>query len=100
MAAANDLIVRLIHYRYMVLFTLVTLSLIQTVCVILVVSMLISPASAAYLLTNRLSIMILLAALFGAGSSVIGIYFSFLYDLPSGPVIVLATTVWFALVFL
>lgn len=100
MAAAYGLKVRLIHYGLMVLLTLVTVASIQTVGVILVVSMLITPASAAYLLTNRLSIMILLAALFGAGSSVIGIYFSFLYDLPSGPVIVLATTVWFALVFL
>src|SRR5699024_9992084 len=96
MAAAYGLKVRLIHYGLMVLLTLVTVASIQTVGVILVVSMLITPASAAYLLTNRLSIMILLAALFGAGSSVIGIYFSFLYDLPSGPVIVLATTVWFA----
>ena len=100
MAAAYGLKVRLIHYGLMVLLTLVTVASIQTVGVILVVSMLITPASAAYLLTNRLSIMILLAALFGAGSSVIGIYFSFLYDLPSGPVIVLATTVWFAIVFL
>lgn len=100
MAAAYGLKVRLIHYGLMVLLTLVTVASIQTVGVILVVSMLITPASAAYLLTNRLSIMILLAALFGAGSSIVGIYFSFLYDLPSGPVIVLATTAWFVLVFL
>ncbi|HLQ95628.1 MAG TPA: metal ABC transporter permease [Pseudogracilibacillus sp.] len=100
MAAAYGLKVRLIHYGLMVLLTLVTVASIQTVGVILVVSMLITPASAAYLLTNRLSIMILLAALFGAASSVVGIYFSFLYDLPSGPVIVLATTAWFVLVFL
>lgn len=100
MAAAYGLKVRLIHYGLMVLLTLVTVASIQTVGVILVVSMLITPASAAYLLTNRLSIMIFLAALFGAASSIVGIYFSFLYDLPSGPVIVLATTAWFALVFL
>lgn len=100
MAAAYGLKVRLIHYGLMVLLTLVTVASIQTVGVILVVSMLITPASAAYLLTNRLSIMILLAALFGAASSIVGIYFSFLYDLPSGPVIVLATTAWFVLVFL
>lgn len=100
MAAAYGLKVRLIHYGLMVLLTLVTVASIQTVGVILVVSMLITPASAAYLLTNRLSIMIFLAALFGAASSVVGIYFSFVYDLPSGPVIVLATTAWFVLVFL
>ncbi|MEI3607336.1 metal ABC transporter permease [Pseudogracilibacillus sp. SE30717A] len=100
MAAAYGLKVRLIHYGIMVLLTLVTVASLQTVGVILVVSMLITPASTAYLLTNRLSIMIFLAASFGALSSILGLYFSFLYNLPSGPIIVLATTTIFIIVFL
>ncbi|GIP36447.1 metal ABC transporter permease [Paenibacillus sp. J2TS4] len=100
MAAAYGLKTGLIHYGIMVLLTLVTVASLQTVGVILVVSMLITPASSAYLLTNRLSTMILLAASFGALSSIIGLYVSFIYDLPSGPVISLATTAIFVLVFL
>lgn len=100
MAAAYGLKVRFIHYGIMVLLTLVTVASLQTVGVILVVAMLITPASTAYLLTNRLSIMIFLAAFFGAISSILGLYFSFIHNLPSGPIIVLATTAIFILVFL
>ena len=100
MAAAYGLKTRFIHYTIMFLLTLVTVASLQTVGVILVVSMLITPASTAYLLTNRLSVMVVLAAFFGALSSVIGLYFSFLYNLPSGPVIALATTSIFFLAFL
>ena len=100
MAAAYGLKVRMIHYGIMVLLTLVTVASLQTVGVILVVAMLITPAVTAYLLTNRLSTMICLAAFFGAVSSVIGLYISFLYNLPSGPIIVLVATAIFSLIFL
>lgn len=92
---------RFIHYGIMVLLTLVTVASLQTVGVILVVSLLITPASTAYLLTNRLSTMIVLSSIFGALSSIIGIYFSYVYNLPSGPVIALAATAIFliALIF-
>ena len=100
MAMAYGLKTGLIHYGIMVLLTLVTVASLQTVGVILVVSMLITPASTAYLLTNRLSTMIMLAAFFGAVSSVIGLYVSFIYNLPSGPVIALATTAIFVVAFL
>lgn len=100
MAAAFGLKTRMIHYAMMLLLTLVTVASLQTVGVILVVSMLITPASTAYLLTNRLSTMIVLSALFGALSSIIGLYFSFVYNLPSGPVIALTTTGIFILAFI
>lgn len=101
MAEVYGLKIRLIHYGIMVLLTLVTVASLQTVGVILVVSMLITPASTAYLLTNKLSIMIVLASSFGGLSAIIGIYFSYIYNLPSGPVIALAATALFliALVF-
>ncbi|PIC77976.1 manganese ABC transporter permease [Sporosarcina sp. P19] len=100
MAAAYGLKTRLIHYAIMFLLTLVTVASLQTVGVILVVSLLITPASTAYLLTNRLSVMVVLAAFFGAVSSIAGLYFSFLYNMPSGPVIALAATAIFVLAFL
>ncbi|KHE67362.1 metal ABC transporter permease [Halobacillus sp. BBL2006] len=99
MGAAYGLPVRLIHYFLMTLLTMVTVASLQTVGIVLVVAMLITPAAAAYLLTDRLSVMIFLASGIGVMSSVIGLYFSFTYNLASGATIVLAATAIFALVF-
>lgn len=98
-AASYGLPNKLIHYVIMILLTMVTVASLQTVGVILVVAMLITPAATAYLLTNRLWVMILSASLFGAISSIIGLYYSFVYNLPSGAVIVLVATALFLLAF-
>ncbi|MEW9675938.1 metal ABC transporter permease [Lentibacillus sp. L22] len=100
MSAAYGLPIRVIHYTIMILLTMVTVASLQTVGVILVVAMLITPASTAYLLTNRLSTMIVLSSLFGAVSAMVGLYFSFVYNLSSGAVIVLVTTLLFILAFI
>ncbi|MFB9860460.1 metal ABC transporter permease [Salinicoccus siamensis] len=98
MARVYGLNTRFIHYGLMVLLTLVAVASLQTVGVILVVSLLITPASTAYLLTNRLSIMIVLSSIFGASAAVVGIYYSYMHDLPSGPVIAIASAILFVLV--
>jgi len=100
MAAAYGLSTRLIHYLLMTMLTLVTVASLQTVGIILVVAMLITPAATAYLLTNRLSRMIFLSAGLGTISSVVGLYFSFTYNLSSGASIVLVATALFTLVFI
>ncbi|MEI5906306.1 metal ABC transporter permease [Bacillus spongiae] len=100
MGAAYGLPVRLIHYFLMTLLTMVTVASLQTVGIVLVVAMLITPAAAAYLLTDRLSIMIFLAAGIGVISSVVGLYFSFTYNLASGATIVISATVIFIFIFL
>ena len=100
MAEVYGLPVRLIHYFLMTLLTMVTVASLQTVGIILVVAMLITPAATAYLLTDRLSVMIFLSAALGASASVIGLYFSFTYNLASGATIVLAATVIFFMAFL
>lgn len=71
----------------------------QTVGVALMVAMLVTPAATAYLLTNRLSTMMLLAALIASLSGVIGLYLSFYLSVASGAVIVLTATVFFILAF-
>ena len=88
-----------INYLVMILLTLVTVASLKTVGVILVVAMLITPASTAYLLTNQLRNMIYLAAFFGAISSIIGLYISFSFNLQAGPIIVLVSTFFFSLAF-
>lgn len=100
MAATYGLPTRLIHYVLMILLTMATVASLQTVGVVLVVAMLITPAATAYLLTNRFWLMIWLASFIGAISSVIGLYISFKQNLPSGAVIVLVTTVIFIITFI
>jgi iron/zinc/copper transport system permease protein len=100
MGAAYGLPVRFIHYFLMTLLTMVTVASLQTVGIVLVVAMLITPAAAAYLLTDRLWVMIFLAAGIGIISSIVGLYFSFTYNLASGATIVLSATAIFVLTFL
>ncbi|HCJ1254773.1 TPA: metal ABC transporter permease [Listeria innocua] len=100
MAEAYGLNVRFLHYFLMLLLTLVTVSALQTVGIILVVAMLITPAATAYLLTNKLSKMIMLASTFGAVSAIIGLYFSYIFNLASGAAMVLVATIIFFIAFL
>lgn len=100
MAQVYGLPVRFIHYGLMTLLTLVTVASLQTVGVVLVVAMLVTPASTAYLLTDRLGVMLALAALFGVVSAMAGLYFSFQYNLTSGAVIVLTAAALFGLALL
>ncbi|WP_284141130.1 metal ABC transporter permease [Virgibacillus sp. LDC-1] len=97
MAQAYGLPNKLIHYFLMTLLTMVTVASLQTVGIILVVAMLITPAATAYLLTNRLSSMIFLSACFGSLSSVLGLYISYRANLASGATIVLVATTLFLL---
>lgn len=100
MAQAYGLPTKMIHYFLMVLLTLVTVASLQTVGIILVVAMLITPASTAYLLTDRLSVMIVISATCGTISAIIGLYLSFTYNLASGATIVLVATALFFLAFI
>ena len=66
----------------------------QTVGVVLMAAMLVGPAVAARQWTNRLSVMIVLAAVFGAASGVSGALISISdTHVPTGPVIILSLTV-------
>ncbi|HVF25375.1 MAG TPA: metal ABC transporter permease [Anaerolineales bacterium] len=70
----------------------------QTVGVALMVAMLVTPAATAYLLTHRLSTMMILAAVFASLSGVIGLYLSYYLSIASGAAIVLTATVFFIIV--
>ncbi|PAM96141.1 manganese ABC transporter permease, partial [Flavobacterium sp. IR1] len=91
--------VRFIHYLLMLLLSLVTVASLKSVGIVLVVAMLITPGATAYLLTDRLPVMLSLSAVFGVISAIVGIYFSVIYDVASGASIVLAASVLFGLAF-
>ena len=100
MAQAYGLKVQVIHYALMFFLTLVAVSSLQTVGTVLVIAMLITPAATAYLLTDKLSIMIVVASLLGAISAVVGLFFSYSYNLASGATIVLTSAVFFIIAFI
>ncbi|MFY9902731.1 MAG: metal ABC transporter permease, partial [Trichococcus sp.] len=84
----------------MFLLTLVAVTSLQTVGTILVIAMLITPAATAYQLTDKLIVMIVLSTVFGTLSSIIGLYFSYSYNLPSGATIVMAAAIFFIVAFI
>ncbi|XBH20983.1 metal ABC transporter permease [Jonesiaceae bacterium BS-20] len=100
MAATYGLSTKTLHHLLMTLLTLVAVASLQTVGVILVVAMLIIPASTAFLLTERLPVMIGLSACFGMVAAAGGLYLSFTYNLPSGAAIVLVGSALFICAFL
>ncbi|UQS87484.1 metal ABC transporter permease [Nicoliella spurrieriana] len=91
---------QLIHYSLMLVLTLVTVSALQTVGIILVVAMLITPAATAFFWTNRLSLMLVLSAIFGTVASIIGLYLSYTFNWASGPAIVVMAAIMFAISFI
>ncbi len=81
-----------------VLYVLVTLAIVvsvQTIGNILVLALLIAPAAAARLLTDRLVSMMILAPVIGAVGAFAGLYLSWGFDLPVGGTIVLVLTAVF-----
>jgi manganese/iron transport system permease protein len=67
---------------------------------ILALAMLITPAAAARLLTDRLPVMMALSAGLGAGSGLLGLFVSYHHDLAAGGTIVLVATIVFGVVWL
>ncbi|GAA3685284.1 manganese/iron transport system permease protein [Lentzea atacamensis] len=85
------------------LYVMVTLAIVislQAVGNVLVLALLVTPAAAARLLTDRLGVMMLLAPAIGAGGSVLGLYLSYAFDLAAGGLIVLSLTGIFVLCWL
>lgn len=69
---------------------------IQAVGVILINALLVTPAAAASLLTDRLPRMMMLGSVIAVLSGLIGLYISFYANVPSGAAIVLTNTLFFA----
>lgn len=99
-AQAVGLPVGLLDLGLMMLIGLTIVASLKAVGVVLVLSLLITPAATAYLLVNRLHFVMLLGVMIGMISSVTGMYLSYYYNLPSGPAIVLVASAWFVLAFL
>ena len=90
----------ILHYLLLTLLSLSAVIGLQTVGIILVVAMLITPGATAYLLTDRFDRMTILAVISSAFSSLLGVYISYWSDIETGGSIVLVQTVIFLIAFL
>ena len=100
MAQALGLPILLLDITLYVLVTLAVVMSIQTIGNILVLALLVTPAAAARMLTDKLVPMMIVAAAVGAISAVIGLYISWAMDVPTGATIVLVVTGIFLLAWL
>lgn len=99
-AQASGLPVTLLYLGLIGGITLTIVASIQTVGVLLVISLLVGPALTAYLLVKELHEMMIVGAILGSFASVSGMYLSYHYNLPSGAAIVLIIFALFFLAFL
>ncbi len=100
LAATLRLPATLLRNVMLILLALTVVVSLQTVGVGLAAAMLVTPAATAYLLTRRLVSMMLISALLGALSSIVGLYISYYANIVSGSAIVLTATAFFLLAFL
>jgi manganese/iron transport system permease protein len=96
-AAASGIKVERLEYLFLALVALTIVVSLQAVGIILVVAMLVTPAATAQMLTVRFTRLMLLAALVGIASSIVGLYLSYWLDVASGATIVLVQTGLFLL---
>ncbi|MBE9173075.1 metal ABC transporter permease [Cyanobium sp. LEGE 06143] len=89
----------LLHYLLLSVLSLAAVAGLQTVGIILVVAMLVTPGATAYLLTDRFDRMTLLAVASSVFSSVGGVYVSYWSDSSTAGCIVLVQTFLFLLAF-
>lgn len=97
LAATLRIPAKLLDYLLMILIAVAIVVSLQTVGVALMVAMLVTPAATAYLLTHRLPVMMVLAAVIASASGVIGLYLSYYLSIASGAAIVLTCTAIFGL---
>lgn len=96
-AEAAGLPVFWLQLLLMLMLSVAVVVAIQTVGVILVMALLITPAATANIFTKKLLHLMGLAALFGLIATWVGLYISFYYSAPPGASIVLAATLQFGL---
>ena len=81
-----------LNYLFLIMLSLAIIGSLQTVGIILVLSMLIIPAASAKLLFNTFNYTTIIGVIFGIISSVSGLLLSYYFNLPSGPTMALVAT--------
>jgi Mn-dependent DtxR family transcriptional regulator len=89
--------VQVIHYFLMLLLAFAVVASLQTVGVILVVAMLITPASTALLLSNQLKKVLVISAAIGIMSAFVGLLLAIALETTPGPAMAIVATLIYLL---
>ncbi len=100
LAAALGFAPTLIHYGLMTLVSVTTVGAFDAVGSILVVALIAGPPTTAYLMTDKLSRMLILSAIIGSVNAVSGYWLASLFDVSIAGAIATMTLLIFILVFL
>ncbi len=98
-AQVRGIPVALLHYLLLILISLAVVASIKLVGIILVAALLVLPAASAFQIARTYRTVVGFAILFGLVSLFSGLLFSYRYDLPSGPSIVLSASVILSICF-
>jgi manganese/zinc/iron transport system permease protein len=99
MAVALGIPVLFIHYLLMGMLSLTTVASFDSVGAILVVAMLIVPGATAYLLTDKLSVMLMISALVGVLSAIAGYFIATWFNVSISGSMAVAAGIIFAITF-
>ena len=98
-AEVKGLNTNFLNYLFLVILSVAIVASLQTVGIILVLSMLLIPAAASKQITNTFVSSIYVSILFGVFSSVSGLFLSYFFNLPSGPTMSMVATFLFVVCF-
>ena len=96
-AKVAGLKVKLFDNIFLVVLSLAIIGSLQSVGIILVLSMLLTPAAAAKLIMKSFPSAMVIGSVFGIIASVSGLYLSYYLDFPSGPSMALSATLIFVI---
>lgn len=99
MAGISGIPVRVLNFFFLVLTALAISVSLRSIGAILVFAMVVTPAAAAYQWTYKLNKLIILSVVFGNIATLVGLFFSYIYDLPSGSTVVIVITAIFIISF-
>tara|TARA_B100002052_G_C15840063_1_gene579732 strand:- start:212 stop:1072 length:861 start_codon:yes stop_codon:yes gene_type:complete len=99
-ARVSGLKVNLLDNVFLIVLSLAIIGALQSVGIILVLSMLITPAAAAKLIMKTFVGSMIAGSIFGIMASVIGLYLSYYLNFPSGPSMALTAVSIFAIVWI
>jgi len=100
LALALGIPAKAIYYSTLLLIGATITSFFTSIGGMLIFSLIVNPAAAAYQLTYSLPKMFFLAVLFGVGSCLGGLWAAYIFNVPAGAVIVIASVVFFLLAML
>lgn len=85
----------MLHYILMIMLSLAIVSALNTVGIILVITLLVTPGATAQIISRNMTQMLAVSIMVGAASAIIGLYLSYYFSISSGGAIAGVATIIF-----